>query len=410
MALPWTRRAEEPARRREPVHDAEHHVRSSRRSAARSTRRRPRRCASRSAPAGDARGLCGRRACIGHVQPARSARTTFRRRRAVAGWSVVPGAVGTVAFGRFTLARLRDAPQVHPARRRRAPARRSVQGDERDRTSTLFLPSRARSRRRAGRSRSFGHGFADNKNGAPFAVAVVYARAAGIATVAINVVGHGGGAARARSPSPARGGAAGDAARRRPRHRPERRRHDRLDAKASSAAPPRDIIGSRDGLRQTVVDLMQLVREIEVGMDVDGDGAADLDRDAHLLLRPVVRRHLRRPCSWPSSRTSRPGVAQRAAAADHRDRAPGPASGRWSAWPCAACRRCSTPLHAAGVRELRREHAAARPAAGREHRARARWRSRRSLERTEWVQQAGNPVAYAPHIRRQPLARRARSP
>ena len=32
-----------------------------------------------------------------------------------------------------------------------------------------------------------------------------------------------------------------------------------------SAAPPRDIISSRDGLRQTVVDLMQLVREIEVG-------------------------------------------------------------------------------------------------------------------------------------------------
>src|SRR5439155_455939 len=32
-----------------------------------------------------------------------------------------------------------------------------------------------------------------------------------------------------------------------------------------SAAPPRDLIGNRDGLRQTVVDLMQLVRVIETG-------------------------------------------------------------------------------------------------------------------------------------------------
>jgi hypothetical protein len=45
----------------------------------------------------------------------------------------------------------------------------------------------------------------------------------------------------------------------------------------SSAAPPNGIVGSRDGLRQTVADLMQLVRVIQVGMDVDGDGVADLD-------------------------------------------------------------------------------------------------------------------------------------
>lgn len=44
-----------------------------------------------------------------------------------------------------------------------------------------------------------------------------------------------------------------------------------------NAAPPQQIIANRDGLRQTVVDLIQLVRVIEVGMDVDGDGASDLD-------------------------------------------------------------------------------------------------------------------------------------
>ena len=47
----------------------------------------------------------------------------------------------------------------------------------------------------------------------------------------------------------------------------------------SSAVPPNGIVSSRDGLRQTVADLMQLVRLIQVGMDVDGDGVADLDPD-----------------------------------------------------------------------------------------------------------------------------------
>ena len=44
-----------------------------------------------------------------------------------------------------------------------------------------------------------------------------------------------------------------------------------------NAAPPRGIIRTRDGFRQTVVDLMQLVRVIEAGVDIDGDGVTDLD-------------------------------------------------------------------------------------------------------------------------------------
>jgi hypothetical protein len=36
-------------------------------------------------------------------------------------------------------------------------------------------------------------------------------------------------------------------------------------------------IGERDGYRQTVADLIQLVRVIEQGMDVDGDGSPELD-------------------------------------------------------------------------------------------------------------------------------------
>src|SRR5262249_9293573 len=37
------------------------------------------------------------------------------------------------------------------------------------------------------------------------------------------------------------------------------------------------ILGARDTIRQTVIDYLQLVREIEVGVDLDGDGRPDLD-------------------------------------------------------------------------------------------------------------------------------------
>jgi hypothetical protein len=40
---------------------------------------------------------------------------------------------------------------------------------------------------------------------------------------------------------------------------------------------PQATIASRDALQQTVADLMQLVRAIEGGIDVDGDGLQDLD-------------------------------------------------------------------------------------------------------------------------------------
>jgi hypothetical protein len=46
----------------------------------------------------------------------------------------------------------------------------------------------------------------------------------------------------------------------------------------SRAAPPRAwTIAERDAFRQTIIDFLQLVRVIEVGMDVDGNGDVDLD-------------------------------------------------------------------------------------------------------------------------------------
>ncbi len=45
----------------------------------------------------------------------------------------------------------------------------------------------------------------------------------------------------------------------------------------STISSARLSIGARDAIRQQVADLMQLVRVIEMGVDVDGDGRADLD-------------------------------------------------------------------------------------------------------------------------------------
>jgi hypothetical protein len=49
-------------------------------------------------------------------------------------------------------------------------------------------------------------------------------------------------------------------------------------SEGSRAAPPRSwTIAERDAFRQEIIDLMQLVRVIQAGMDVDGDGIADID-------------------------------------------------------------------------------------------------------------------------------------
>jgi len=121
----------------------------------------------------------------------------------------------------------------------------------------------------------FGHGFTDSMYGAPWAVASVLA-SRGIASVSINVVGHGGGAAGTlnvlrNSPLPPvvvpAGGRGFD-----------QDGNGTIDSTEGVSAPgAANPVSSRDGLRQTVIDLMQLVRQIEAGVDVDGDGSVDFD-------------------------------------------------------------------------------------------------------------------------------------
>jgi Bacterial Ig-like domain len=120
----------------------------------------------------------------------------------------------------------------------------------------------------------FGHGFGDSRAGAPWAVASSLA-SRGLASIAINVVGHGGGplgrynvlrSGGLPTVVLSDGGRAID-----------QNGNGTYDStEGVNAAAPNTLISNRDGLRQTVIDLMQLVRMLQGAVDVDGDSAADL--------------------------------------------------------------------------------------------------------------------------------------
>jgi Big-like domain-containing protein len=181
------------------------------------------------------------------------------------------GTVGTIAFGAYDSPDYETALKVIPAvgSKTGSPV---PQGTDRIHFN-LFLPTGPTP---AGGwpVAIFGHGFTDNKNNSPFVVASSMA-GAGIATIAINVVGHGGGALGTLTVNRAVGASVTFSA-------GGRGIDQNGDGSIGStegvdAAPPAALVSNRDGLRQTVIDLMQLVRQLELGMDVDGDGSRDLD-------------------------------------------------------------------------------------------------------------------------------------
>jgi hypothetical protein len=184
---------------------------------------------------------------------------------------VVPGAVGTVAFGRYRSPDYETAGKVIPpyGTATGVPVPQSTN----DVYFNLWLPAGAKP---AGGwpVAIFGHGFTDSKQGAPIAVASTLA-SRGIATIAINVVGHGGGPLGTitvlGSTGPVATVSAGG------RGIDQDGDGDIESTEGVNAAAPATLVSNRDGLRQTVVDLMQLVREIQVGVDVDGDASPDLD-------------------------------------------------------------------------------------------------------------------------------------
>jgi hypothetical protein len=178
--------------------------------------------------------------------------------------------IGTIAFGTFSSPNFETADAVIPAvgTKTGVPAVQSTNQLE----FTLWEPS-GTPPVGGWPTVIFGHGFTDSKDGAPIVVAGTFARN-GMATIAINVVGHGGGPGgvyNAITPTGVvtlpSGGRAVD--------QDGNGVFDSTEG-VSATGPANELIGTRDGLRQTTIDLMQLVKVLQGGVDVNGDGQPDL--------------------------------------------------------------------------------------------------------------------------------------
>jgi Bacterial Ig-like domain len=310
---------------------------------------------------------------------------------------VVPGAIGTVAFGKYRSPDYETPAKIIPAYGTATDT--PVPQSTNDVYFNLYLP--AGQEPVAGWPVAvFGHAFTDSKQGAPLFVASAMA-SRGIATIAINVVGHGGGplgtltVLRTGGAAPVTFPAGGRGI--------DQDGTGTIDStEGVNATAPATLVSNRDGLRQTVVDLMQLVREIEVGVDVDSDSTPDLDASRisyfgqsfggiygaqFLALEPDVRQGvLNAPGGSiteiarlsPSFRTL-VGLALLLRTPSLYNVPPDPAFQNFVE---------NVPLRnqpalidivpgAAAIQE--------------------------SLDRSEWAQQAGNAVSYAPDLRAAPL-------
>lgn len=190
-----------------------------------------------------------------------------------------PGTVGTLAFGSYRspvyLNASRFIPQV--GTRTGEPL---VQGVD-EVFFTLFLPAVTTERPRPAGGwpvAIYGPGCcgsAENKESTPYNVAATLAEH-GIATIAINAAGQGFGPRSTLSVT-----VVGQSS---PTILPAGARSIDLDndgnigpGEGAGTPAPRRLLFGRDPVVQTIADLLQLVRVIEVGVDVDGDAVADLD-------------------------------------------------------------------------------------------------------------------------------------
>jgi hypothetical protein len=305
---------------------------------------------------------------------------------------VPPTDVRAIAFGRFSARSFLTADRHVPATTTRSEAP-APQGTE-DVDVTVFMPAGTMPRD-GWPVAIFGHGFGNDRHPVPMVVAGTMARA-GFATVA-NVVGHGGGPAGTLTVSRAgqepvtlpAGGRGLDL------------NGDGLigatEGVATRADSPLALIGMRDGLRQTTADLMQLVRAIHRGVDVDGDGRIDLDRErihyfgqslggiyGTLLMAvdPLVRVGVLNVAGGPIVEIARQSPVFRGLAMNQlRQRRPPLANGEND---------FTESLQLPGEAPVRE------PAPG-------ALAIQAYLDRAEWLTQSANPVAFAPYLRRAPL-------
>lgn len=338
----------------------------------------------------------------------------------------VPGTVGQIAFGKYVSPDYQTAQKFIPpvGTRTGTPV---VQGVN-DLFFSLYLPSGPKPA--AGWPIAiFGHGSGGSKQGGgpgggdALSVAASLAER-GIATIAINVVGHGFGPLSTLTVTPSvgapltflEGGRGLD------------QNGDGIigNNEGISAAAPQSIIRDRDGLRQTVADLMQLVRVIEVGMDVEGDGLADLDPSRiyylgqslggiygteFLAVEPSVRAGVLNVPGGSGIESHRLSTLFRGTVGTSlASRTPsllnGPGVSSLDGVSVPGSRFDENMPLRDGVALVVRladgtERVIQSPVANTVPGAMA---IQEVLEHTEWVSQSGNPVAYAPHLRKSPLA------
>ncbi len=306
---------------------------------------------------------------------------------------VPPTDVRTIAFGRFTAGSFLTADRVIPATATRAEAPALLGREDVD--VTVCLPSGI-TPPDGWPVAIFGHGFGNDRHVVPMTVAGTMARF-GFATVAINVVGHGGGAdgtltvlRTGREPVTLPAGGRGV-------DQDGDGRIASTEGVGTRPGSPRALISNRDGLRQTTADLMQLVRAIRGGVDVDGDGRVDLDREriayfgqsfggiyGTLLMAvdPLVRVGVLNVPGGPIVEIARQSPSFRGLVVDQlKRRRPPLMNGEQDFIE-------SIPLPGdAPVRE---------PASG-------ALDIQAYFARAEWLGQSANPVAFAPYLKQAPL-------
>ena len=330
------------------------------------------------------------------------------------GLNVVPGAVGTLAFGKYRSPDYQTPAGVIP------PVGTQTGVPAVQRTNevyfNLFLPAGDPPAGGwpvviAGHG---GGGGGKNTGNVPVAIAAKLAQH-GLATIAISAVGYGGGPLSTLTVTKTDGSTvtlpAGG------------RNIDRNGNGAFEQPPmgqipeglytepdgPHAIVFVRDAIRQTFVDLMQLVREIEVGIDVDGDTTHDLDSSRIYYLGNSLggMSGTGFTALEPAVRASELGVAGGPMVNVTRLNAAGPYRGLLGR--LLALRDPSLvnggpdPINPANPFPFRENL----PPRNREpvvNDVPGAIAIQEAVERIEWAGQSGDPVAYAPHLRKAPLA------
>ncbi|MBS1825475.1 MAG: hypothetical protein JST93_09160 [Acidobacteria bacterium] len=171
----------------------------------------------------------------------------------------------------------------------------------------------------------------------------------------------------------------------------------RIDSGEGCLAAPSTPFGLRDCLRQTTVDLLQLVRVLKAGLDVDGDGTNDFDTDQiyylsqslgsmygtmFLALDPTVKRAVLNAGGGSAIDIGRWSVVQRGPTAQNLALRKPALNNRGNDFDE------SYVLRNQPVKVVNDDSAIA---------------IQNALETLEWLQAEGDPLHYAVHLKSSPL-------